>query len=125
MRGEDRVWVTVVVAAAACVLGVFVSTVVADGYLEFRNRIDAEEIQRIRGSEVDADLQEIGESIGRIDAGINVLQIEMLRSHVLLLEQALERCACCCEVDEEFVPVGRAGDNEGPNNWSVPNEEVH
>jgi hypothetical protein len=122
MRGEDRVWVTVVVATAACVLGVFVALTVAD-FNVTRFKLD-EEARRTQVSEVDADLQGIGESIGRLEQGINVLQIEVLRSHVLVLERSLERCGCCCEVDDEFVPVGRAGDNEDPNRWSVPNEEV-
>jgi hypothetical protein len=122
MRGENAFW-AVAILIVACLV-VLVATVGVDNYREFRDRVDAEEIRRIRGSEVDADLQGIGESIGRLEQGINVLQIEVLRSHVLVLERALERCGCCCEVDDEFVPVRRAGDNEDPHQWSVPNEEV-
>jgi len=118
MRGEDRVWMGVVVATVACVLGVFAALVVTDFNIS-RERAGTSEPAR---TEVDESLERIGASIGRLDAGINFLQVEVLRTRVSVLERALERCGCCCGLDEEFVPVGRAGDNEDPDGW-VPNEE--
>jgi hypothetical protein len=108
---EDKFWMSLV--AGTLVLLALIGFIGVQGYHE---RAEASEVPSL-DAERDRGIQEMKDSIARMERDMNSIQLSVFRMRLSLLERKFEECGCYDgSVNDAFNDEGRPG-------WTVHNEE--
>lgn len=108
---EDRLWMVLVVIISA--VGLVIALALVQKYHE---SAETSEIPTL-DAERERNMQQMKDSIARMERDMNSIQLSVFRIRLSLLEQKFEDCGCY-----DGTVNGRF-DDEGLPSWTTPNEE--